>query len=101
MAAADDALEFWRRWLQGRPAEYRELSSRQRALCHLRRARAFMLTGRRVEARSALREATALGGRRLPGWLRMAVAVRIPSSVVRAVVGAKRVMQHAIGSLEP
>jgi hypothetical protein len=101
MAAADDALEFWRRWLQGRPEEYRDLCARQRALCHLRRARAFVLTGRRVEARSALREATALGGRHLPGWLRMAVAVRIPSPVVRDAVGAKRVMQRAIGSLEP
>jgi hypothetical protein len=100
MAAADDALEFWRRWLQGRPAEYSDLSSRQRARCHLRRARAFVLTGKRAEASSALREATALGGRRLPGRRQVAVATRFPSPIVRAAVGAKRAMQHAVGGLE-
>ena len=100
MAAADDALEFWRRWLQGRPAEYGDLSSKQRAQCHLRRARAFVLTGRRAEARSALREATALGGRRLSGRLRLAVAVHVPSQIVRGLVGAKRMMQRAVGRLE-
>jgi hypothetical protein len=100
MAAADDALEFWCRWLQGRPAEYSDLSSTQRARCHLRRARAFVLTGRRAEARSALREATALGGSQLPGRRRLAVAVFAPSPIVRGVVGAKRKLQRAIGRLE-
>ena len=46
LGVADDVLAFWDGWLEGRPDAYVELSGRQRARWHLRRARALLLAGR-------------------------------------------------------
>lgn len=96
LGVADDVLAFWDGWLQGRPQAQIELSSRQRARWHLRRARALLLAGRAPEARaalgraSALRRASAIDRSELPGLTQLSLASRLPAIAVRAGVGLRR-----------
>jgi hypothetical protein len=96
LGVADDVLTFWDEWLATRPPAKTVLVNGQRARWHLRRARALLLTGQRTEARLALTRAVALarnaGDRSvtLPGLRGLSLAARLPSSVLRAAVGAKR-----------
>jgi len=96
LRAADDVLAFWEGWLEGRPDWQVELTNRQRARWHLRRARALLLAGRAPEARTALTRASELqrasGITRpeLPSLRRLTVSSRLPSVAVRAGVRFKR-----------
>lgn len=96
LGVADDVLAFWDQWLEGRPAPQAALADRQRARWHLRRARALILAGRAPEARSAvgraaaLRRASSLDRKDLPGLRRLSVASHLPALAVRAGVGLKR-----------
>jgi glycosyltransferase involved in cell wall biosynthesis len=96
LTAASDAVEFWDRWLAGRPRRFRELSAHQRATSQLRRARALLLAGQRVRARAALDEAVALAGRDLAGRRRLAVAAALPTPALQVAVEAKRVGQRLL-----
>ncbi len=96
LRAADDVLAFWGWWLEGRPDEQVELTNRQRARWHLRRARALLLAGRSPEARAALaraselRHASGIARPELPGLRRLTVSSRLPSAAVRVGVNLKR-----------
>jgi hypothetical protein len=90
LAVAEEVLTFWNQWLDGRPAVQSELSARQRAGWHVRRARALILAGRPAEARSALDEAEALGGADVPELRRYRRAAQIPTPVVLAGVTVRR-----------
>jgi glycosyltransferase involved in cell wall biosynthesis len=96
LRVADDVLCFWDGWLEGRPATQVARTSRQRAVWHLRRARALVLSGRPREARTAVARASALAraadldNKALPGIGRMRLASHLPTTTVRAAVGLKR-----------
>jgi glycosyltransferase involved in cell wall biosynthesis len=96
LRVADDVLTFWDLWLGGRSAATSDLVSRQRARWHLRRARALLLSGNRSEARVALGRASALARAgavdpsELPQLRTLSLAARLPTSLVRAGVAAKR-----------
>lgn len=89
---AENVLEFWKRWLEGRPADQAEATAVPRARWHVLRARALLLTGRRQEAKADLVSARALAGTRVdvPAGLRL--AANLPTFLVRAGVGARRWM---------
>jgi glycosyltransferase involved in cell wall biosynthesis len=99
LAVADDVLEYWDRWLNDRPERYALLSRRQRANTQLRRARALLLLGDRDAAREALSNAKRLVGTGGDGYARLAVAVRLPTPVIRAGITAKRSAMRALGLL--
>jgi hypothetical protein len=106
LGVADDVLAFWDGWLQGRPQAQIELSTRQRARWHLRRARALLLAGRTPEARvalgraSALRRASAIDRSELPGLTQLSLASHLPAIAVRAGIGLKRsAFRHSGGRL--
>jgi hypothetical protein len=96
LGVAEDVLAFWNGWLEGRPEAQIEMAARQRARWHLRRARALVLSGRRSEARVALRQAAelrraaALDASELPGMSRLTMAAWMPTGAVRAGVRLKR-----------
>jgi glycosyltransferase involved in cell wall biosynthesis len=99
LAMAEDVLQFWARWLKGRPVNLTEATSHQRAKVQLRRARALILLNRRKEAREALAEAAALEGPDLPGLRRIAFAARLPAPLLQVGLGAKRTAQRAAPTL--
>jgi hypothetical protein len=94
LGVADDVLAFWDGWLPGRPAAQVALTSSQRALWHLRRARALLLSGRRADARAAITEAARFGVSDLPGLRPLRLAASIPNPVVRGAVALKRVLSR-------
>jgi len=92
LGVADDVLAFWDRWLEGRPQSQVELTGRQRARWHLRRARALLLAGRPAEAREAINDASRATGSDLPGLWRLKLASRLPPLAVRGAIGTKRLL---------
>jgi glycosyltransferase involved in cell wall biosynthesis len=100
LAVADDVLKFWDCWLRDRPARYEQLSRRQRANTQLRRSRALLLLDDRPAAREALSMARQLAGRGGPGYIRLLVGVRLPLSVLRAWLSAKRTVMRMLGLLD-
>ncbi len=99
LAVADDVLEFWDRWLRDRPQRYAQVSRRQRANTHLRRARALLLLGDRDAARESLSAARRLAGAGGPGYTRLTLGVRLPPPVLRAGLEAKRSAVQMLGLL--
>ncbi len=97
LAVADDTLEFWDRWLSGRPDHYAQISRRQRANTQLRRARALLLLGDREGAREALSRARRLAGSGGYAYTRLTLAVRLPQPIIRAGLAAKRSVTRRLG----
>ena len=104
LGVANDVLEFWDGWLEGRSEAQVSLVNRQRARWYLRQSRALLLSGRTLEARDAVARATELGRasdlsrHELPGIHKLSIASHIPAPVVRAGVGLKRmVLEGSMG----